>query len=221
MKRCQESLFCANFCGIDGQMTRLLLLAGLICLAGCASTGGSSEGTSASEAADSTVQQTSEGFTDAALSPLEDLNLRRESIPDVLASMDSPYTDAIPATCQGIADEIAKLTVHLGPDHDLPKSDDDDPDRAAWAADKSAETALGFVASEASGFIPFRSLVREATGANRHDRAVRRAYAVGLERRSFLKGHGQARGCLWPAAPLPSLDPEDEKIEYRGSTPQR
>ena len=220
MKRCQESLFCDNFSGIKSFMKRFILVGSLLALAGCASTDGSSEGMTASEAADSSIQQTGDGLTDAALSPLEDLNLRRESIPDVLERISSPYADPIPATCQGIADEIAKLTVHLGPDHDIPPPEDEE-DRAEWAADRSAETALGYVASEASGIIPFRGLVREATGANRHDRAVRRAYAVGLERRSFLKGHGQARGCTWPAAPLPSLDPEDEKIVYRGSDASR
>lgn len=202
-------------------MSKIFAVLSLIFLAACASRGDAPAPMSVEEAADSAVRQTGDGLAEAAMSPLEDLNLRREDIPDILEAMSSPYADPVPPSCDAIADEIAALTVHLGPDHDLPEPEQDDPDRAEWAADKSAETALDFVASEASGFIPFRGLVREATGANAHDRAVRRAYAVGLERRAFLKGHGQARGCLWPAAPLPSLDVEEPKVVYRGSAPRR
>lgn len=176
-----------------------------------------------SEAAESAVRQTGDGLTDAALSPLEDLNLRRQDIPERLASLDTPYgpPQGADLSCAVIADEVARLTAVLGEDDDLPSPDDeDDEDRAKWAADKSSDAALGAVASEARGFIPFRGLVRDATGASAHARRVTRAYRLGGERRAYLKGYGQALGCHWPAAPLQDLGTSDERIEFRGDAPQ-
>ena len=44
-------------------------------------------------------------------------------------------------------------------------------------------------------------MVRRATGASAHDRAIRKAYRDGRLRRSYLKGIGFALGCDSPAAP--------------------
>ncbi|MCI4643434.1 MAG: hypothetical protein MRY64_01490 [Hyphomonadaceae bacterium] len=183
------------------------LLAASLCA--CASQGG----TSAGDAADSAVQQTGDGLTDAALSPLEDLNLKRTQIPPVLADLSTTYGLPEPLSCQSIADEVTRLTAVLGQDNDIPPPEGDDEDRGQWAADKSSEAALGAVESSARGFIPFRGLVREVTGANSHASKVARAYQFGLTRRAFLKGYGQAMGCTWPAAPLDAL-PETGKIVY-------
>ena len=175
-----------------------------------------------SGAADSAVRQTGEGLADAALSPLEDLNLRREDIPERLSRLETPY--GLPAgagtDCDVIAAEVYRLTAVLGEDDDIPPpEDEEDEDTAQWAADRSSDAALGAVASEARGFIPFRGLVREATGASAHARRMARAYRLGAERRAYLKGYGQAIGCSWPAAPLPSLDGVGGRIEFRGDRP--
>ena len=181
-----------------------------LALAACASQGH----TGPSEAAESAVEQTGDGFADAALSPLEDLNLKREPIPPLLADLKTTYGLPDPLTCETIGDEVTRLTAVLGQDTDIPPPEDEDNDHGQWAADKSSEAALGAVESSARGFIPFRGLVREVTGANSYADKVARAYRLGLTRRSFLKGYGQAMGCSWPAAPLEPVI-EDDKIIYR------
>ena len=52
-----------------------------------------------------------------------------------------------------------------------------------------------------TGIAPFRSMVRRATGATAHERAIRDAYRRGHLRRSYLKGIGFAMGCDGAAAP--------------------
>lgn len=191
----------------------------LLALAACASNG--TENTSTSEASRSAVDQTTEGLPDAALSPLEDLNLRREPIPDLLKGLQTPYFAAGDMSCSAIALEIDRLSSVLGIDWDLSLAEIDeetDPDTAQWAADKSADAALGTVRSTTQGFIPFRGLVREATGAASHAAKLQKAYRIGGERRAYLKGYGQARGCDWPAAPLSLPDPEPF-IQFRGDRP--
>jgi hypothetical protein len=68
-----------------------------------------------------------------------------------------------------------------------------------------------------SDFIPFRSLVREATGASAHERRLRAAFQAGVARRSYLKGVGAQLGCAPPAAPEPNAGfVTKTSIEYRG-----
>ena len=173
---------------------------GLTCfallLAGCSTT----EDTGA--AAGRAIETTGGGLTNAALSPLEDLNLRKEDIPPILANLDWPYEPPNPASCEQIEREVIDLSSVLGPDVDFPPPEDE-RSRVDWVADEGADAALDFVASEARGFIPFRGLVREATGANDHAARVMRAFRMGQARRAFLKGVGASLKCQWPAAPLP------------------
>ncbi|MEO0551542.1 MAG: hypothetical protein AAFZ91_16625, partial [Pseudomonadota bacterium] len=78
-----------------------------------------------------------------------------------------------------------------------------------------ASTAfLDAVSSGASGFIPYRGIVRTVTGANSHATKVRKAYERGSHRRTFLKGIGLMKGCSYPAAPLP-LPEEDPRVVFR------
>ena len=175
--------------------------------------------TSVGEATSSAVSQTGDGLTDAALSPLEDFNLRKKPIPERLRGLDTPYFEAATTlSCADIAAEIEALSSDVGRDWDTPASDDGDRDIAEWAADRSASATLGAVSSQARGFIPFRGLVREATGAEAHAAKVQKAFRIGAERRAFLKGVGLAKGCPPPASPLPP-PPEEEAIDYRGAAP--
>ncbi|MEM9739845.1 MAG: hypothetical protein AAF829_08240 [Pseudomonadota bacterium] len=186
-----------------------IFICGVTILGAC-----TSGGTSASEATSSAVEQTSDGFTDAALRPLEDFNLRREEIPPPLAPLETPYGIPAGAGCDYLMGEIATLTSILGPDDDVPAVDEDERDRAEWAANRSADAALGAVSSTTRGFIPFRGLVREATGAERYANRLSTAFRLGMERRAYLKGYGQALGCVPPAAPLPAPI-DSEAIDYR------
>ncbi|MCA8899949.1 MAG: hypothetical protein KDA53_01725 [Hyphomonas sp.] len=172
--------------------------------------------TNVGDAAGSTYTQTRDGLGDAALSPLEDLNLRRDEIPPLLAAITTPYDLPEDLTCLDIERMLAQLDRVLGPDWDTP--DPDERLRTEKLADGASEAALGAIASEARGFIPFRSLVRKATGAETHEKKYNQAYKKGAQRRAYLKGIGLAKGCAWPARPNPHPPSRDE-IVFKGDQP--
>ena len=59
------------------------------------------------------VRQTGEGLGDAALSPLEDLNLRRDDIPQEIAGIRTPYDPVPDLTCDTIGREVRTLDTVL------------------------------------------------------------------------------------------------------------
>ncbi len=194
---------------------KLGIISGLTALAlafaGCASTGGGSD-----DGVSRAVDKTSSGLGDAAMSPLTDLNLRRTEVPALLEAIKSPYQPLAVVSCQAIAVAVAELTTVLGPDSDAPPRPQ--ATMGQQAGDGAADLTLGAVSSTMSDFIPFRSIVREATGASAHERKLRAAYDRGVTRRAYLKGVGAQLGCAPPAAPEPNagiLPPP--KIEYRSN----
>ncbi len=206
-----RDLFTAFFCITSFSMKSFSLSFLAIFLAACASQGH----TGPSAATSSAIEQTGDGLANAALSPLEDLNLKREPIPPVLAGLATTYGLPEPVTCSAIANEVTRLNAVLGQDSDIPPPDEEEEeDYGQWAADESADAALGAVESSARGLIPFRGLVREATGANRYADKVARAYQFGLTRRAYLKGYGHAMGCNWPAAPLAGAEDGQSRIVF-------
>jgi hypothetical protein len=200
-------------------------LAATLCLlvvTGCASKSGSSEGNlsqNLGNAASSATTQTRDGFSDAALSPLEDLNLKRREIPPLLAAMESPYHLPAELTCEELDRKIAELDGVLGPDWDAPKPDE--RLKTEVLGDEAAEAALGAVESGVTGWIPFRGLIRKATGAESHEKKYNRAYKIGAQRRTYLKGYGLAKGCPAPAKPdfLTLHLGETEEIIYKQDAP--
>jgi hypothetical protein len=184
-------------------------LAAALALAGCASKPKTDSGLSRA------VNKTSQGIDDAALAPLTDFNLRRVEIPARLEALRSPYEPLAAKTCASVGSDVDELTKILGPDFDAPL-----PPQATLgqrAGEGAADLALGGVASAATDFIPFRSVVREATGASAHERRLRAAYERGVARRAYLKGIGASLGCAPPAAPEPGagIVPPPPPIEYR------
>jgi hypothetical protein len=194
------------------QHAGILALAAALAAAGCSSGPNKprQEGT-----VDRAISKTQAGLGDAALSPLNDLNMRRDEIPLRLQAIISPYEPIKKQDCVAIGVEVLELTNILGPDTDAPPNGMTDAQRTGDAA---AQMALRQVSSTMSDFIPFRSLVREATGASAHERRLRAAYERGVQRRAYLKGVGAAIGCGPPAAPDPSagIPPPPPNIEYRG-----
>ena len=185
---------------------RLLVVLLLAVLAGCASNG------SKPSATEQAVEQTEAGFGDAATAPLEDLNLKRKQIPELLKSIDNPYRVDPDMTCADIGDQVAALNDVLGRDWDVPPPDKKSLDERA--AEGASTAFLDTLASGASGLIPYRSVVRTVTGANSHQRKVLKAYDRGAHRRTFLKAIGEMKGCPPPAAPLP-LPEDDPKIVFK------
>lgn len=137
---------------------------------------------------------------DAALQPLEDLNLRRDAIPPVLMrALAAPYATHGLDECMPIALEVRTLNEALGPDTDEPPP----PDRglSEQAVQALADAAVDAVRSETTDFIPLRDWVRRLSGAERHSRQVQAAIQAGRARRAFLKGWGMRQNCAPPAAP--------------------
>ncbi len=167
---------------------------------------------------DRAVSKTSAGFSDAAMTPLTDVNLRRVPIPARLEAIRSPYEPVKSLSCLDIGKEVDDLTAILGPDVDAPQVQNTMNQKVGDAA---GQAALNGVAGAVTDFIPYRSLIRTVSGASEHERRLRAAYEKGAHRRTYLKGIGSAQGCGWPAAPDPraTLPPERATIEYRAETP--
>ena len=138
-----------------------------------------------------------ESVQGAATAPLRDLNVMRTKIPPILLdAMADPY--ARPPKnyrCPQLAALVAPLDDVLGTDIDRILIADQD------MMERGRETALGAAADLASDAIPFRGWVRKLSGAEAHDRLVRDAITAGAVRRAYLKGLGEAKGCMPPATP--------------------
>lgn len=138
-----------------------------------------------------------ESVQGAATSPLRDLNVVKSAIPQVLlGALSDPY--ARPPRnwkCSTLLRLVQPLDAALGPDIDRLPSDDED------LMDQGKETAFGVAGDLASGAIPFRGVVRRLSGAASHDRLVQSAIIAGNVRRAYMKGLGETKGCVSPAAP--------------------
>ncbi len=166
------------------------------------------------DAAGMTVTQTRDGLGDAAMAPLEDFNLRRQEIPPLLAAMKNPYDLPTDLTCEQITMMLTELDGVLGPDWDT--ATPDERLNTEKLADEAADAALGAVKTGVTGWIPYRGLLREATGAAGHLRRYNRAYKIGAQRRTYLKGYGLAIECEPPARPdFEALASENDQIIYK------
>lgn len=141
------------------------------------------------------------GGVDAILSPARDLNLRRTPIPDGLKKIEQVYLDIPLKKCKVIAREILELNEILGKDDDEPDTSID-PTLSTQVGEQTAKRTLDLIASTTTSLLPARGVFRQVTGAARHEKEVRAAYQRGAQRRSYLKGVGQANGCKYPAAPM-------------------
>ncbi|MGI4817206.1 MAG: hypothetical protein ACRYFE_01655 [Janthinobacterium lividum] len=170
--------------------TKLFVAGACVVLAGC----------NAGASARSGVDQVGAGLGGALQAPLEDLNLVREDIPQVLLqARENPYDARGMARCAAIGAEIARLDEALGPDSDV--AHEEDGPLSEQAADAAADATLDAVRGTVTDFIPARSWVRRLTGAHQHSQLVQSSIRAGLQRRSFLKGIGQQKNCAPPAAP--------------------
>ncbi len=125
---------------------------------------------------------------DVVETPATDLNIKKTEIPALLnAAQERPYGLRGLNTCAQLSRAIGELDDVLGDDVDLPQT----PEKRV----KPGRVAQSVVGS----FIPFRGIIREISGANEHDRAMRAAILAGVARRAFLKGIGQGKGCHYPA----------------------
>ncbi|MBL8537221.1 MAG: hypothetical protein JNM59_07435 [Hyphomonadaceae bacterium] len=147
---------------------------------------------------------TRRGVTDAAYSPLRDVNLIRPEIPLLLRNLQYPYSTVTLTDCAAVAREIGALDAVLGPE-----SYQAGPDRNVWdrSGDFVEEQAIEAAQDTAQDLIPFRSWVRRISGANRAEREALRAVANGQQRRTFLRGYGASLGCPNIIPPPPATTP--------------
>jgi len=134
-------------------------------------------------------------MSDAATTPLSDLNLVHASIPAVLVdAQNRPYVAPADQSCPALAAEVRALDEVLGPDLDAPASASN-PGLIERGSTAVGDAAVGAVRGAAQAVVPFRGWVRKLTGAERYSKEVAAAIAAGTVRRAFLKGVAVTRGC--------------------------
>lgn len=144
---------------------------------------------------------------DIATKPLDDLNLKRDRVPDTLRlALEDPYRIPHPDTCLALAQEVTKLNAVLGQDIDTAPS---------LTLKQKRARAFGNAARAAVGsLIPFNGVVREITGANAAQRKRELYLYAGSLRRAFLKGYGTTHGCRYPAR---AATPHDKALAAQGA----
>lgn len=152
-------------------------------------------------AQDPGTTQKKDTFRDAAMAPLEDLNVKQSDIPPVLKrAVASPYDMTGLDRCEAIAAEIGRLDAALGPDLDE-AGPPDKRGKVKKVVDKVKDAGVSEVRGKTESVLPFRSWVRKLTGAARHQKKVQAAIHSGGIRRGYLKGAGMQMNCAPPAAP--------------------
>lgn len=178
----------ARYAGPDVLMNSGVLVATVMLLSSCAIFRGDRPATS-SAAADSKVETTAEKAAEIATQPARDLGVAKPEVPDVLVQATAnPYAPQSTATCEELASAIAALNKHLGPDF-----------TTANPENKAEKLAAAGGRAIINSIIPFRSLVREMTGAAEAQRRLEDAVDAGYSRRGFLRGIQRAKNC--PATP--------------------
>lgn len=148
------------------------------------------------------IESRQDNLGDAVTAPLEDLNLRRIEIPDILIQAEKdPYSLKGLDNCRAIANEVRRLDEVLGDDFDEPPPPPDSRTNTQKGTDAAGKAGLGAVRGATEHLLPFRGIFRKLTGAEAHDKDVQRAIKAGNDRRAFLKGIGMNRNCAPPAAP--------------------
>lgn len=140
----------------------------------------------------------------AAITPLSDLNVVQQKIPEVLLHARDVGAYSVPdkLDCPSVQNEINRLDVALGADFDA--AGKGKPSLLERGGDMAENYGVGFVRRTMEGFVPFRSWLRKLTGAEKHSKQVAAAIMAGGVRRAYLKGLRQGLGCPVPAPKVPT-----------------
>lgn len=162
---------------------------------------------------------TKEAMFTAALSPLEDLGLRKRDIPAMLTELvENPYAVPKEIKCDGVKEELDKITFLIGPDFDAASTKTAlsfQQKVVETGGDLAHDAIVGAVRSQVS-FLPFRGILRRITGASSHEKAVARALEAGKLRRAYLRGLADAKfGIQCPVGRIISVsaEPVEEGLE--------
>jgi hypothetical protein len=104
----------------------------------------------------------------------------------------APYRIPDSLTCATLDAEIARLDAVLGPDIDAPEQV---ATLTARGQQLASDAAVDAVEDLTTGWIPYRGLIRQVTGASRHERARENAERAGVVRRAYLKGMRVSENC--------------------------
>lgn len=122
--------------------------------------------------------------------PVRDVGIAKVKIPDVLAeATQDPYSLTRLKTCRQISATLTQLNEALGPD--FTPGPHNGENRAGKLAEAGGKTVVNSI-------IPFRSLIREVSGAAPAQRRYERAIDAGFAQRGFLRGVYRTRGCKTP-----------------------
>ena len=118
--------------------------------------------------------------TDIGMQPARDMGLSKRKIPPVLEdALADPYGLRGLKTCAQLAAAVRTLNEALGPDYEA---------GGEYHENRAGKLAAAGAKSVVNSIIPYRSLVREITGAAPADRHMNAAVDAGLARRGFLRG---------------------------------
>ena len=153
----------------------------------------------------STTQKVEETAGKGAASPLKDVGVVKDKIPQVLLdARAATYALPAPLTCKTLFDAVDALNAELAPDLDNAETQV----KSGMSASEIGETVV-------HGLMPMRSWVRKLSGAEKNDNEVRQALLAGSVRRGYLKGVGLQLDCKPPAAPLGVTLPATVKAKKR------
>lgn len=151
-------------------------------------------------------------FVTAAATPLRDVGIIRPDVPQLLEHLNYPYQqEGLTNGCTAIAYEIGRLDAVLGEESYQPGEERSLSSRAGDAAENFAVDQV----ASAADFIPYRGWVRRLSGASRAERKAAAAYAMGEQRRTFLRGYGAALGCPSILPAPPPAEPEENEDRDR------
>jgi hypothetical protein len=140
-------------------------------------------------AAPALAQSAEKVAEDAAMTPVEDVNIKKTEIPPVLLSAaDDPYSNEATRNCAQLTTALASLDAVLGPDFD------------SGTEGKHGLNTTSVAKSVVGSFIPFRGVIREVSGAAGAKRRYDAAVDAGIARRGYLRGVARSKGCKRPAA---------------------
>ncbi len=155
----------------------------------------------------------------AAITPLSDLNVVQEAIPASLQiAAQGPYAPPQAPGCEAIATEVAALDEALGADLDDPKASEK-PSLLTRGTDLAENAGVSAVRRTVEGFVPFRSWLRKLSGAEKHSKQVGAAITAGGIRRAYLKGRGDAMGCVRPASAVATATAAAAKVGEAEASP--
>lgn len=110
----------------------------------------------------------------AVTQPLDDLNLTGDTAAGVLLRAQAmPYR--APADCASARRELGRLNAALGPHLPSPEA-------------KGGPSDLAGAVIRSVAHLPFRGIVRQLTGAEKREEALRAAVIAGVQRRGYLEG---------------------------------